>query len=241
VGSLKRLHEQKERYVIRFVTNTTKESVSQLHSRLLRCGFDYISKDDIFSSLSAAKRFVAARNLRPMYFLEPGALEDFQDIPTAEPNAVVVGLAPSGFHFSRLNEAFKLLLNEHTELIAIHKGKYYRRGDGLSLGPGAFVECLEFATGKKAVVVGKPETNFFREALEACRRNEQDTINPADAVMIGDDVHDDVVGAINFGIKGCLVRTGKFREGDELKIPEATRHCVQDFASAVELILKGEL
>jgi hypothetical protein len=58
--------------------STFKESVSQLHSRLLRCGFSYIDKGDIFSSLTAAKRFVASRNLRPMYFLEPEALEDFQ-------------------------------------------------------------------------------------------------------------------------------------------------------------------
>jgi len=199
------------------LSSTFKESVGQLHSRLLRCGFNYIDKEDIFSSLAAAKRYVVSRNLRPMLFLEPEAMEDFQgfkntisqayceyassDVCTTEPNAVVIGLAPSGFHFSRLNEAFKLLLhNEHANLIAIHKGKYYRRGDGIALGPGPFVECIEFATGKKvnrilldinssqgtfqAVVVGKPEVNFFSEALEACRRSEQDTINPADAVMI---------------------------------------------------------
>ena len=32
-------------------------------------------------------------------------------------------------------------------------------------------------------------------------------------VMIGDDVQDDVQGAISFGMRGCLVRTGKYREG----------------------------
>ena len=31
--------------------------------------------------------------------------------------------------------------------------------------------------------------------------------------MIGDDVNDDVLGAIGAGMKGILVRTGKYREG----------------------------
>ena len=33
--------------------------------------------------------------------------------------------------------------------------------------------------------------------------------------MIGDDVRDDVLGAINCGMMGCLVKTGKFTSKDE--------------------------
>lgn len=64
--------------------------------------------------------------------------------------------------------------------MAIHKGRYYSKGDGLALGPGPFVAALEFATGAKATVVGKPERNFFLSALEdlGCE--------PYEAVMIGD-------------------------------------------------------
>lgn len=72
------------------------------------------------------------------------------DIDTDNPNCVVVGLAPAKFDHAHLNAAFRLLLEPHTELIAIHKGRYYRAGDGgLSLGPGAFVQCLEYTAGKK--------------------------------------------------------------------------------------------
>lgn len=35
----------------------------------------------------------------------------------------------------------------------------------------------------------------------------------AQTVMIGDDVTDDVLGAINAGMKAILVRTGKYRKG----------------------------
>lgn len=42
-------------------------------------------------------------------------------------------------------------------LIAVHKAKYFADKDqtSLSLGPGGFVESLEFASGIKAHVVGK--------------------------------------------------------------------------------------
>lgn len=48
-------------------------------------------------------------------------------------------------------------------LIAIHKARYYKRKDGLALGPGPFVTGLEYATDCKATVVGKPENTFFTQ------------------------------------------------------------------------------
>lgn len=71
------------------------------------------------------------------------------DVETREPNAVIIGLAPSKFNFIPMNQAFRLLL-DGAKLIAIHKGRYYRQKDGLSLGPGPFVEALEYAADVKA-------------------------------------------------------------------------------------------
>jgi ribonucleotide monophosphatase NagD (HAD superfamily) len=84
-----------------------------------------------------------------MLMLEPEATGDFQGVDTSEPqNAVVVGLAPSMFNHKDMNRAFKLLLHEDCKLVAVHKGRYYKREDGLAIGPGPFVEAFEFATGK---------------------------------------------------------------------------------------------
>ena len=38
-------------------------------------------------------------------------------------------------------------------MIGIHKGRYYKKKDGLSLGPGAFISGLEYSTGTKAIIV----------------------------------------------------------------------------------------
>lgn len=116
------------------------------------------------------------------------------------------------------------------DLIAIHKGRYYSRGDGLALGPGPFVSALEFATGKTATVLGKPERAFFHSALEGFN------CEPHEVVMIGDDVKDDVEGALRAGMKAILVRSGKYRSGDEASSSiEPTAVC-DNFAAAVEFI-----
>lgn len=148
---------------VRFVTNTTKESRATLLSRLDRLGLA-VAPGEILSSLTAARHFLLRHSLRPKLLLEPDAAEDFAGVDQSEPNAVLVGLAPSHFHWESLSAALRLLL-EGADLIAIHKGKYYRREDGLALGPGPFVAALEFAASKKATIVGKPEKNFFAEAI----------------------------------------------------------------------------
>ena len=62
-----------------------------------------------------------------------------------------------------MNEAFRLLIHDPSmPLIAVHKAKYFAdKDEKLSMGPGGFVEALEYATGTKAAVVGKPTKSFF--------------------------------------------------------------------------------
>ena len=50
---------------------------------------------------------------------------------------------------------------EGAEIIALHKGRYHQGASGLLLDSGAFVAALEHATGKQAIVVGKPNPNIF--------------------------------------------------------------------------------
>jgi ribonucleotide monophosphatase NagD (HAD superfamily) len=78
--------------------------------------------------------------------------------------------------------------------------------DGLDLDIGAIVTGLEYATGKKAIILGKPNKEFFKAALDdlGCL--------PNDVVMVGDDLINDIGGAQSLGIKSVLVKTGKYRK-----------------------------
>lgn len=67
---------------------------------------------------------------------------------------------------------------------------------------------LEHASGARAVVLGKPAPEFFHAALAIL------DCPPDAAAVIGDDVVGDVGGAQRAGLRGILVRTGKFRLSD---------------------------
>ncbi|MBN3301052.1 haloacid dehalogenase-like hydrolase domain-containing protein 2 isoform X2 [Amia ocellicauda] len=216
---------------VKFVTNTTKECKRTLFERLKKLEFD-IKENEIFTSLSAARSLLEQQQVRPLLLVEDGALEDFTGIETSNPNAVVIGLAPEHFNYQTMNTAFRLIL-EGAPLIAIHKARYYKRKDGLALGPGPFVTGLEYATDAKATVVGKPQRTFFMEALRDM------DCTPEEAVMIGDDARDDVGGAQNSGLLGILVRTGKYRQGDEGKINPSPYLTCDSFPHAVDHILQN--
>ena len=214
----------------KFVTNTTKESKKSLVDRLNKLDLD-IDPTKIYTSLTSARNYVTARGLRPHLILSDDAMKDFYDVSQEDPNVVVVGLAPEKFNYESLNEAFQYLLNG-AQLIAVHKGRYYRRHDDLALGPGPFVAALEYASNTDAVVIGKPASEFFMGAL--CG----DMSCGGDVFMIGDDVVDDVGGAQNVGFKGILVRTGKYKEGDETKVDPPPFNVVDCLADAIDIILE---
>jgi ribonucleotide monophosphatase NagD (HAD superfamily) len=67
---------------------------------------------------------------------------------------------------------------------------------------------LEHATGRTALVFGKPATAFFQSAVDKLG------LPAGQVVMIGDDIEADVGGAQTAGLKGALVKTGKFRPTD---------------------------
>ncbi len=84
---------------------------------ILRCyfvlpkGFD-ISEDEIFTSLTAARRLIEADKLHPLLLLEDSAREDFEGVVDGctqqqQHDCVVVGLAPSRFGYTHLNQAFR--------------------------------------------------------------------------------------------------------------------------------------
>jgi ribonucleotide monophosphatase NagD (HAD superfamily) len=72
--------------------------------------------------------------------------------------------------------------------------------DGMSPGTGAVVAALEYASGKTARSVGKPDPQMFETTL--------DRLGSGRALMIGDRIEADLKGAAAAGIDGAIVLTG---------------------------------
>ena len=191
---------------LRFVTNTTSRPRGAILARLERLGIG-VSEDEVITPARlAVDHCLAADRRRALLLMRDDVKGDLAGLEAVADRAdvVVVGDLGEGFDYAVLNRAFRELL-DGAELVALQKNRYWRTPDGLSLDVGPFVAALEYATGRDAVVVGKPAPAFFATVLAGLR------VGPGDAVMVGDDVESDVGGALRAGLAGVLVRTGKYR------------------------------
>ena len=206
-GAQETLKKLKKRFKVRFITNTTTKPKKLIYEKLKNMGFD-VEENEIFSALEATKQFLKEKNAGAFLILTDIAKEDFKDIPKEPVKYVVVGDARDNFTYENMNKAFRYLM-DGAELIAAAKNKYFRDKDGkLSLDCGAYVVGLEFATGKKAKLIGKPNKDFFLLAVKSMG------LKPEEVAVVGDDIESDVKGGMDAGLKGILVKTGKFTPED---------------------------
>jgi HAD superfamily hydrolase (TIGR01458 family) len=191
--------------VLRYVTNTTRKSRRAIAEDMRNLGFE-VGLDEIFTPSGAAADFMGAGSCLPL--VHESLLEDLEGVtPTGDrPDYVLVGDLGEGFTYARLDAAFRCLM-DGAELIALQKNRYWQTGAGLSLDAGPFVAALEYASSKRATVLGKPQAGFFRAALEAMG------LAAGEVAMVGDDPESDVAGARRAGLKGVQVRTGKWGSG----------------------------
>jgi HAD superfamily hydrolase (TIGR01458 family) len=187
----------------RYVTNTTRKPRREVVHRLRELGFP-AREDLVFAPAAAANAMLEGRRCHVL--VAEALLEDLTEVVPVDEMAeyVLVGDLGYGFDYARLNAAFRHLM-DGAELVALQRNRFWQETDGLSLDAGPFVKALEYASGKTATVIGKPEPAFFEVAL-------RDLGLEANSVaMVGDDAESDVAGAQRSGLLGVQVQTGKYR------------------------------
>lgn len=217
---------------VRFLTNTTRQSKGQLIQQLRSFGIS-AAPDEVFTPVAAARAWLDKNGYTPHLLVHPDLEEDFADCRPDGPVAIVLGDAAQRFTYDTMNMAFREL-EDGAPFLALARNRVFRDLDGrLSLDAGPFVEALECASGTKARLFGKPSPEFFLAAVASTG------CDPADVAMVGDDAQSDVAGALSAGIgMGILVRTGKYRHGDENSVEPKPSAVVEDIWAAGCLILE---
>ena len=198
-------------YQVALLTNTSSRTRDWIAGTLREHGFP-VAPGEIFTvaGLTAeylTRHYPGARclvlNDGDLSGELPGVTVVGADDP--DPDVVVLGGAGPQFDYPTLNLVFAHL-RRGARLIAMNANLYWQTADGLQLDTGAFLPGLERAAGVTAEVTGKPAEAFFSAALGAVGAA------PGQAVMVGDDIDNDVLAAQRLGITGVLVRTGKYRD-----------------------------
>lgn len=191
----------------RFITNTSTLSLGSLAKKLNGLGFN-IPAAEIISAPQAAVRYLRGLGSPSCSLLmAEDVKQDFAEFRLAgkKPDVIVVGDIGNAWTYDLLNQIFNALI-QGARLIAIHKNRFWQTEHGLQMDIGGFIHGLEYASGKECTIIGKPSPDFFRVALEdiGCRAG--------DAAIVGDDIDSDIGGGQGSGLKGILVRTGKYRQ-----------------------------
>jgi glycerol 3-phosphatase-2 len=93
-----------------------------------------------------------------------------------------------------------LAVSRGAELIATGRDPVYPQPDGDWPGTGAILAAVEYATGRTAHIVGKPEPQLFLTAL--------DRLGGGRTLVVGDRLDADVAAAARVPLDAALVLTG---------------------------------
>ena len=197
----------KKLYVL---TNNSTDSAKTVHSRLLE--FDIpVREDEVLTSGLLAAQYMRETFGRVRYFLvgEEGLDAELrgQGHRRTEGEAadcVVIGLDRK-LTYDKLDQAARVARNG-ARIIATHVSALYMYKTGPAMATGPLVKAVEYASGKRATVIGKPAPLMYRIALSraGCARDR--------AVMVGDQVDTDIAGAARAGIDAILVTSGIDKE-----------------------------
>ena len=196
----------------RLITNTTTHPRRELANTLGSAGFD-VRPDEIVTAVVATAAYLGTSHPgAPTFVLTDGdPSADLDEVVIVDrpedAEVVVIGGACEDFSYDAVNRVFRRLMGG-AALVGMHRNRYWRTAAGLQLDAGAFIAGLEYASGISATICGKPAAAYFHAALELLG------VPASRALMVGDDIENDVMGAQAAGLTGVLVRTGKFRPED---------------------------
>jgi HAD superfamily hydrolase (TIGR01458 family) len=217
----------------RLITNTTTKTHSDLAGTLRDAGFD-VRDDELITAVVATAEYLRSNHggARCFVLSDGDASADLEGIELSElddADVVVLGGANEDFTYPTMNRIFARLMAGAT-LVGMHRNLYWRTSDGLELDSGAYITGLEEATGRAAVICGKPTGPYFDAAIAMLG------VPRERAIMVGDDIVNDVRGAQVLGIRGVLVQTGKFLPGDLAKVPAAPDDVLATIADLPKLL-----
>jgi HAD superfamily hydrolase (TIGR01450 family) len=238
-GAVEAMNELERRafpYLV--VTNTSLVSRGRLAGWGRKVGFN-TPPDRFQSALSASVDFVRREyGDRGVFVIaSPDARTELTGLnvvtgfevdadPTAV-TAVILGDSPDELTKENLDRAFRCV-KAGAQLVGMHRNGWWLTKAGPTLDAGAFLVGLEWATGRRAHIVGKPSPAFFamavrRLAAEAAARGEP-PLRRSELVMVGDDVNSDIGGGRRAGLRTVFVRSGKHGDAELATVASRKRY-----------------
>ncbi|MDE1853797.1 MAG: HAD-IIA family hydrolase [Thaumarchaeota archaeon] len=188
------------------LTNNSTDLAETVYSRLRE--FDIpVKEEEVLTSGLLTAEYLQEKHGHVSYFLvgEEGLEAEMEKhghrrTSGEKANFVVVGL-DRNVTYEKLDHAARLARNG-ARIVATHTSALYMYKTGPAMATGPLVKAIEYASGRRATVIGKPSPLMFEIALKRA------DVPRSAAVMIGDQLDTDIAGASKAGIDSILVTSG---------------------------------
>jgi HAD superfamily hydrolase (TIGR01458 family) len=210
---------------LRLVTNATSRPLDTLLSWLRELGL-LRDAGELVTPVTTARRVLEARgHAAGLLLVDPACRGDYGWF-TEDPEgpAVLLGTQAHELTVGGLQPAFRALMSG-AKLYTLQRSRYFRQGEQLVTDLGPVAAFLEYASDGEAENLGKPSPGVY-QALAA-----EAGVALEEMLMVGDDAEFDASGAVALGMAGVLVRTGKYREGDEERVTPRPTAVIDSVAS----------
>jgi glycerol 3-phosphatase-2 len=211
-----------------FVTNNPRRAAEEYVAKMWRLGMQ-ASADDIVTVGGATQHLLAeTRQGRTAFVIGSDALHrhvadaglkvlNGTDLASRAEVVVLGGTDDWTSYDVRLAA---MAARRNGDLIATSVDPTYPMPDGFWPGTGALVKAVEVASGRTAIVVGKPEPQLIISAL--------DRLGEGRTLMIGDRLDTDIAAAAKAHIDGALVLSGGATRGEAAAAPDPKPVAVAD-------------
>ncbi len=187
------------------LTNDSTHMREEICHNLTGLGFKFELREILTSSYLTAA-YLNQQFGKTTFFLvgEDGLRRELEavghQVSHRMPQVVVVGF-DRHLTYEKLNRALGFLRGG-AQLIGSYGGAVYMSDLGPALSAGPIIKALEYGSGKRAIMIGKPSPRIFRLALQWAHEK------PNSAVMVGDQIETDLLGAHKAGVRTIMVLTG---------------------------------
>ncbi|GHU59860.1 haloacid dehalogenase [Spirochaetia bacterium] len=192
------------------ITNTISKTIEQMENSLNSIGFN-VNKEYIINPIMVLNYFIKQNNVKTYYFIGPDYLKDLIiesndfDIPEY---VIFCDFERIDCNYTFLNKIFQYIKNG-SKIITTSYSNYYISNKEYKLDIGIFVKMYEELSKEKAIILGKPSNMIYKMVMDKIKMNAEEIIT------IGDDGLTDIMGGKEVGIETTLVKTGKYKTGDE--------------------------
>lgn len=214
-GTAEAVRAIRERLPVRLVTNTTSVPHGILARSLIGQGFLDQPLALVTPATVASRTLPERGHASGILLAEPAAREDFGWF-REDPKGPAVLLATEGhaLRIADLQPAFRRIL-DGAAFYTLQRNRYFKKAESMATDLGPVAAFLTYATGREAETLGKPSPLLFDSVASEAR------VRREEIAMVGDDAEFDVSASVALGMRGVLVRTGKFRPEDAARFTPA--------------------